>query len=132
MIEASDVADLSDETDRRHKGDPTQRLQRVHHGRPAPGGRVLSQLLRRTLDAPLRLVDRVATLLQRDVLGREGEAEIGQPPPIRLRPPGAAGIAAALAQEERLQPMLRLRRQADGVSRARTRSRIASSASVGM
>jgi hypothetical protein len=38
---------------------------------------VLSQLIRQTLDASLRLVDRVAILLQRDVLGRQREAEIG-------------------------------------------------------
>jgi hypothetical protein len=75
----------------------------------------LSELVREPLDAALGFVDRVAVLLQRDVLRRDGEAEIGQPAAIRARPAGASGIASTLAEQERLQPVLRLCGQADGI-----------------
>ena len=108
MIEAADVADFGDEANRSHKRDPTQRLHRVHDRCPTRRRRVLPQLVGQALDPPLGLVDRVAILLQRDVLRRQRKAEIRQPPAIRLRPAGAPRIAASLAQQERLQPMLRL------------------------
>ena len=75
----------------------------------------LPELVGEPLDAAFGLVDRVAILLQRDVLRGERETEIGQPAAIRARPPGAARIAATLAEQERLQPMLGLRAQADRV-----------------
>ena len=63
------------------------------------------------LDAPFRFVDRVAVLLQRDVLRWKGKAEIGQPAPIGDRPPRSPGVASALPQEKRFQPMRGLRTQ---------------------
>ncbi len=75
----------------------------------------MPELIRQALDAPLGLVNRVAILLQRDVLRREREAEVGEPAAIGLRPTGASWIASALPQKERLQPMLRLGTQADGI-----------------
>jgi hypothetical protein len=89
MVEASDVADFDDEADGRDKRDGAQRLQCVHDGCPAPRGRELSELVREPLDAALGFVDGVAVLLQRDVLRREREAEIGQPPAIRSGPASA-------------------------------------------
>ena len=56
-----------------------------------------------------------AVLLQRDVLRGERETEVGEPAAIRARPPGAARIASTLAEQERLQPMLRLGAQPDRV-----------------
>ena len=73
MREASNVADLGDEADRGDKRDTAQRLQRIHHRRPAPRGRVLPELVGEPLDAAFGLVDRVAVLLQRDVLRGEGK-----------------------------------------------------------
>ena len=74
MREPSNVADLGDETHRRDKRDPAQRLERVDHRRPAPRGRQLPQLVGEPLDAAFRFVDRVAILLQRDVLRGERES----------------------------------------------------------
>ena len=92
MIEAADVADFRDEADGGHERHAMERLQRIDdRGRPAPGGRELSHLISQTLDPSLRLVDRVARLLQRDVLRRQRDTEIREPPPIRLRPTGAPG-----------------------------------------
>ena len=44
MLEASEVPDLRDEADGRHKRDAAQRLQRLHDRRPAPRGRELPEL----------------------------------------------------------------------------------------
>ena len=111
MIKPPDVADLGDQADGRDKRDPAQRLHRVDDRRPAPRGRELTQLVGEALDAPLRFVDRVAILLQCDVLRRQRETEIGEPAAIGLGPSGTPGIPAALPQQERFQPMLRLRTQ---------------------
>ena len=75
----------------------------------------MPQLVGQPLDAPFGFVDRVAVFLQRNVLRREGKAEIGEPPSIRPGPSGAPGIATALPEQERLQAMFRLRAQTDGV-----------------
>lgn len=115
MIEASDVAHLGDEAHGGHKGDPAQRLERVYHGRPPPGRRQLPELLGEPLDAAFGFVDRVAVLLQRHVLRGERETEIRQPPAIGAGPSRAPRVAVPLPEEKRLQPMLRLRRQADRV-----------------
>ena len=132
MIEASDVADLGDQADGRDKRDAAQAPAARRPRGPAPGGRELPELVGEPFDAAFRFVDRVAVFLQRDVLRRQREAEIREPAPIRARPPGASRIASALPQQERLQPMLRLRAQPTASSRARTRSRSASSSAVGM
>jgi len=115
MGEPSNVADLRDEAHRRHKRDPAQGLQGLYHRRPTPCGRELPELVGEPLDAAFGFVDRVAVLLQRDVLEGETDTEIGQPAAIRARPTGASRVATILAEQERLQPMLRLNAQADRV-----------------
>ena len=45
MLEASEVPDLRDEADGRHKRDAAQRLQHLHDRRPAPRGRELPELV---------------------------------------------------------------------------------------
>ena len=96
MIKPPDVPDLDDQADRGDKGDPAQRLQRLHHRRPPPVGDDVSQLLGDPRHAPFRFVDRVAILLQRNVLRRTGKTEIGEPAPVGQRSALASGIAAAL------------------------------------
>ena len=96
MIKTSNVADLHDQADRRDKGDPAQRLQRLHHRRPPPVGDGLSQLRGDPRHAAFRFVNRVAIFLERDVLRRQREAQIREPAAIRLGPPGTAGIPAPL------------------------------------
>jgi hypothetical protein len=72
-------------------------------------------LVGEALNPAFGFVDRVAILLQCDVLRGEGETEIGEPPPIGPGPTGASRIAAALPEQERFEAMLRLRGQADGI-----------------
>ena len=115
MVEASNVADFGDEPDRRDKRDAAQRLERVHDRCPPPSGGELPELVGEPLDAAFGLVDRVAVLLQRDVLRGEGKTEIGQPPTIRPSPSGTPWIAAALPEQERFQAMFGLGAQADGI-----------------
>ena len=79
-----------------HKRDAAERLQRIDDRRPAPRRRELPQLIGEALDAAFGFVDRVAVLLQRDVLRRQRETEIREPPTIRLCPSGFAGIPATL------------------------------------
>ena len=98
-----------------NKRDPAQRLQGLYHRRPTPCGRDLPELAGEPLDAAFGFVDRVAVLLQRDVLGGERDTEIGEPAAIGSRPTGASRIASTLAEQECLQPMLGLGREADRV-----------------
>ena len=51
---------------------------------------------------------RVDIFLQHDLLLRPGELDAFQPAPVRLRPPGAARIAMAMARQKRQQPLLGL------------------------
>ena len=101
MREPSNVADFGDEAHRRDKRDPAQGLQRLHHRRPAPRRRQLPELVGEPLDAAFGFIDRVAVLLQRDVLRGEREAQIGQPAAVRARPSRASRIASTLAEQER-------------------------------
>ncbi len=102
MREPANVADFGDETHRRDKRDPAERLEGVDDRRPAPRGRELPELVGEPLDAAFGFVDRVAILLQGDVLRGEGETEIGEPAPIGSRPAGASWIASTLAEQEGL------------------------------
>src|SRR3990167_4643285 len=68
----------------------TPRLPRLHDRGPAPRRRELPELVGEPLDPAFGVVDRVAVLLQRDVLRGERETEIGQPATIRARPSGAS------------------------------------------
>jgi hypothetical protein len=70
MIEASDVADFDDEADGRDKRGAAQGLKGVDDECPTPAGDELPQLLGDPQHPSLRLVDRVAVLLQRHVLRR--------------------------------------------------------------
>ena len=70
MIKPSDVTNLDDEADGGDKGDAAQGLQGLDDRRPARGGRELAQLIGEPLDAAFGFIDRVAVLLQRDVLRR--------------------------------------------------------------
>ena len=115
MREPANIADLRDETHRRDKRDPAQRLQRLDDRGPPPRGRELPELVGEALDTAFGFVDRVAVLLQRDVLQGEGETEVGQPPAIRSGPAGATRIAAVLPEQEGLQAMFRLGAQADRI-----------------
>src|SRR3989337_1433924 len=55
MREPSDVADLRDETYRRDKRDPAQRLQGLDDRGPPPRGRELPELVGQALDAAFGL-----------------------------------------------------------------------------
>ena len=74
MREPSNIADFRDEADRRDKRDAAQRLQRVQDRRPAPRRGQVAELVGQALDAAFGFVDRVAVLLERDVLRGEGES----------------------------------------------------------
>ena len=115
MLESSEVSDFRDEADRRHTRDAAPRLPRVDDRRPAPRGRERPALVGDARHAPRRFIDGVAVFLQRDVLRGQRDTEVGEPASVRERPPGASRIAATLAQQERLQSMLGLGAQADGV-----------------
>ena len=67
------------------------------------------------LDPTFGLVNRVAVRLQRDVLRREGDTEIGQPPTIGTGPAGAPRIAATLPEHERFHAVLGVRALAHGI-----------------
>jgi hypothetical protein len=68
MIEPADIADFGDKADGGDERDPAERLQGVHHRRPAPAGGELPELVRQALDAAFGFIERVAILMQRDVL----------------------------------------------------------------
>lgn len=70
---------MSPEADRRDKRHTAERLQRVDDRCPAPRRRELAELFREPFDAAFGFVDRVAVLLQRDVLRGQRETEIGEP-----------------------------------------------------
>ena len=119
---------------KRHRRDErhaAQGLERRDHGSPPPGGRELAELLRQPLDPSLRFVNRVAIFLQRDVLRGRRETEICQPSAVRQRPPVPSGIPTTLAQEEGLSRYFACVPTTTASSRARTRSRIASSVASG-
>jgi hypothetical protein len=58
--------------------------------------------------APATGLHRVDIFLQHDLLLRPGERDAFQPAPVRLRPPGVAGLAMAMARQKRQQPLLGL------------------------
>ena len=91
MLEASEVPDLGDEADGRDQRDAAQRLQCVDDRRPAPRGRELPALVGEALDAAFGFVDRVAVLLEGDVLRGQRETEVSEPAAIRARPPARPG-----------------------------------------
>lgn len=115
MIKPSDVADLNDEADGGDKGDAAQGLQNIDDRRPAPRRHQLPQLARQAIASALGLINRVAVLLERDVLRGTRERQARQPPAIWDRPSDATRIRTALPQQKHLQPVPGLRRDDDRI-----------------
>src|SRR5574337_356847 len=91
----------------RHQLHPAQRLQRLHQRGQAPAGQQLAQRGLEPSDARGRLGDRVQVLLEGDLLRGVRQLHAGEPAQVRGRPRGLAGVADAVAQQQRFEAMAR-------------------------
>ena len=106
VIEAGQVAELSDGGDRHRQLHTTEGLERVNHRAEPPGGAPLVEFLGKTLEPVGVLGDCPDLCLEDDWLGWGGTDDLAEPAQVRRAPGGPTGIPDIMPQQKGFQAKL--------------------------
>jgi hypothetical protein len=131
---------------------PTQGLQGVDHRGQPPGVDVLMQFLFKALEMFAMFAHGTDIFLKNDLVSRRGTDDLREPPQVGRTPIGAAGVTDIVSEQEGFETKFGIFAIADGIftragemaenrfteqevymasSRARVRSRMAASSTMG-
>jgi hypothetical protein len=131
MVTTGEVTACGDDGHGDGELSPPQGLEGFDHGAQAPGLSLLLAFLLKTLEAFGGLVDGSDVFLEDDLLRWGGTDDLRAPSQVGRAPGGPAGIATIVSQKKALRQTLAALRSPRASSRARLRSRRASSATAG-